>query len=130
MLTGVSDRDISTAMLSAITALEGLLPLLPPNAVLVHVIGPTLSPDGLHTVPTVPVQLLLAPDVHTLASPQLLNRVAGLLLQARVSVMISHDYSALWYCFLSGSRFHVMCGTRCREQSGFASRAIWAKTIT
>ena len=70
-------------MLGAITALEGLLPVLPPEAVLTHVLGPTLSPDGLDTKPTVPVQLLLAPDVHTLASPQLLNRVAGLLLQVR-----------------------------------------------
>ena len=83
LCTGDGQRDIATAMLSAITALEGILPLLPPNAVLVHVIGPTLSPDGLHTVPTVPVQLLLAPDVHTLASPQLLNRVAGILLQVQ-----------------------------------------------
>ena len=83
LCTGDGQRDIATAMLSAITALEGILPLLPPNAVLAHVIGPTLSPDGLHTVPTVPVQLLLAPDVHTLASPQLLNRVAGILLQVQ-----------------------------------------------
>ena len=87
--TGDRGGGVATAMLSAITALEGLLPLLPPEAVLVHVIGPTLSPDGAHTAPTVPVQLLLAPDVHTLASPQLLNRVAGLLLQVRAHVMSS-----------------------------------------
>ena len=73
-------------MLGALTALEGLLPVLPPAVVLSQLIGPTVSPDGTdeQSSPTVPVQLLLAPDVHSLASPQILNRVAGLLLQARL----------------------------------------------
>ena len=70
-------------MLGALTALEGLLPVLAPGVVLSQLIGPSTSArgHGEHSAPTVPVQLLLAPDVHRLASPQILNRVAGLLVE-------------------------------------------------
>lgn len=44
-------------------------------------VGPVAAPDRSGTRPTQLLQLLLAPDVHRHASPQLLNRVAGLLLQ-------------------------------------------------
>ena len=74
-------RDaLEAAMLGALTALEGLLPILPPAVILSHLIGPTTGDDE-QSAPTVPVQLLLAPDVHRLATPQMLNRVAGILLQ-------------------------------------------------
>ena len=71
-------------MLGALTALEGMLPVLPPAVVLSQLMGPTMSAGGEQTAPTVPMQLLLAPDVHSLASPQILNRVAGLLLQVTI----------------------------------------------
>ncbi len=75
-------------MLGALTALEGVLPVLAPSDVLSQLIGPSISPrgDGEQSAPTVPVQLLLAPDVHRLASPQMLNRVAGLLVQVQVPI--------------------------------------------
>jgi hypothetical protein len=44
-------------------------------------VGPAELPDGSGTRPTELLQLLLAPDVHRHASPQLRNRIAGLLLQ-------------------------------------------------
>ncbi len=78
---GDQREALASAMLGALTALEGLLPVLPPAIVISQLMGPTMSADGEQTAPTVPVQLLLAPDVHSLASPQILNRVAGLLLQ-------------------------------------------------
>ena len=68
-------------MMGAVTAVEGLLPILSPPAILAQLVGPSERPDGGGTAPTPPVQLLLAPDVHRHATPQLLNRVAGLLLQ-------------------------------------------------
>lgn len=72
-------------MMGAVTAVEGLLPVLPPPAILAQLVGPAERPGGGGTVPTPPVQLLLAPDVHRHATPQLLNRVAGLLLQASIA---------------------------------------------
>lgn len=44
-------------------------------------VGPATAADGSGTRPTELLQLLLAPEVHRHASPQLRNRVAGLLLQ-------------------------------------------------
>ena len=81
--TGEQCEALAAAMLGALTVLEGLLPALAPGVILSQLIGPSTSRrgDGEQSAPTVPVQLLLAPDVHRLASPQILNRVAGLLVQ-------------------------------------------------
>jgi hypothetical protein len=66
-------------MLAAVTALEGLLPLLPAAAALEAFVQRGVA--GESAEPSVPVKLLLAPDLHPAATPQLLNRIAGLVLQ-------------------------------------------------
>ena len=84
---GEQREALASAMLGALTAVEGLLPVLAPDVILSQLMGPSVSPrgNGEQSAPTVPVQLLLAPDVHRLASPQMLNRVAGLLVQVKSS---------------------------------------------
>lgn len=70
----------AATMLGAVTAVEGLLPVVSPVAILSQLVGPDERPHS-GAMPTTPVQLLLAPEVHCHATPQLLNRVANLLLQ-------------------------------------------------
>lgn len=87
-------------MLHAVTALEGLLLLLPPESVHEHVVKPRLvlvQPSVLaeapsmsaaaaggpaqETQPSLLVDMLLNPLQHPPATPQLRNRLAALLLQ-------------------------------------------------
>jgi hypothetical protein len=83
-LAGKEGRTHQAAtMLGAVTVVEGLLPILPSAAILAQLVGPKQH-LGI-TAPTVPVQLLLAPDVHRHATPQLLNRVANLLVQVHIT---------------------------------------------
>ncbi len=89
-------------MLNAITALEGLLPILPAEAVRQQVVkarqvvvqaamlaeAPSLSAAAAggpaeETQPSLLVDMLLSPLQHPLATPQLRDRLAGLLLQVR-----------------------------------------------
>ncbi|KAL0056421.1 hypothetical protein WJX82_011195 [Trebouxia sp. C0006] len=96
-----SGRGGAGAMLNAVTALEGLLPILPVEAVRQQVIkarqvlvqaamlaeAPSLSAAAAggpaeETQPSLLVDMLLSPLHHPLATPQLRDRLAGLLLQA------------------------------------------------
>ncbi|DBB03865.1 TPA: Spectrin beta chain, non-erythrocytic 5 [Trebouxia sp. C0004] len=96
-----SGRGGGGAMLNAVTALEGLLPSLPVEAVRQQVIkarqvlvqaamlaeAPSLSAAAAggpaeETQPSLLVDMLLSPLHHPLATPQLRDRLAGLLLQA------------------------------------------------
>ena len=90
-------------MLHAVTALEGLLPLLPPESVHEHVVkprqvlihtavllaeAPSMSAAAAggpaqETQPSLLVDMLLTPLQHPPATPQLRNRLAALLLQVR-----------------------------------------------
>ncbi len=89
-------------MLNAVTALEGLLPILPVEAVRQQVItarqvlvqaavlaeAPSLSAAAAggpaeETQPSLLVDMLLSPLHHPLATPQLRDRLAGLLLQVQ-----------------------------------------------
>ena len=93
-------RAAAGAMLNAVTALEGLLPLLPGEAVRQQVIrarqvlvqapllaeAPSLSAAAAggpaeETQPSLLVDMLVAPRQHPLATPQLRDRLAALLLQ-------------------------------------------------
>ena len=87
-------------MLNAVTAMEGLLPILPAEAIRQHLIrprqvlvqaamlaeAPSLSAAAAggpaeETQPSLLVDMLLSPLHHPLATHQLRDRLAGLLLQ-------------------------------------------------
>lgn len=87
-------------MLHAVTTLEGLLLLLPPESVYEHIVrprqvlvqpavlaeAPSLSAAAAggpaqETQPSLLVDMLLSPLQHPPATPQLRNRLAALLLQ-------------------------------------------------
>ncbi len=103
-LDPVGGRGGAGAMLNAVTALEGLLPILPVEAVRQQVIkarqvlvqaamlaeAPSLSAAAAggpaeETQPSLLVDMLLSPLHHPLATPQLRDRLAGLLLQVQTS---------------------------------------------
>ena len=87
-------------MLHAVTALEGLLPLLPPDSILDNIVkprqvlvhtavlaeAPSMSAAAgggptQETQPSLLVDMLLNPLHHPPATPQLRNRLAALLMQ-------------------------------------------------
>ena len=101
-LNSVGGRGGAGAMLNAVTALEGLLPILPVEAVRQQVIkarqvlvqaamlaeAASLSAAAAggpaeETQPSLLVDMLLSPLHHPLATPQLRDRLAGLLLQVQ-----------------------------------------------
>ena len=77
---GDAHARLAAAQLNAITALEGLLPQLPPGIALGRLVSPQPSAVGPEQ-PSVLVATLLQPDCHAPASTQHRNRVAALLLQ-------------------------------------------------
>ncbi len=118
-LNVVGGRGGAGAMLNAVTALEGLLPILPVEAVRQQVIkarqvlvqaamlaeAPSLSAAAAggpaeETQPSLLVDMLLSPLHHPLATPQLRDRLAGLLLQVQPSHMLATAvfcwYQAEW----------------------------------
>ena len=116
-LNVVGGRGGAGAMLNAVTALEGLLPILPVEAVRQQVIkarqvlvqaamlaeAPSLSAAAAggpaeETQPSLLVDMLLSPLHHPLATPQLRDRLAGLLLQVQTSPHTSYC------CVIAGIR--------------------------
>ena len=120
-------------MLHAVTALEGLLPLLPPESVHEHVVkprqvlvhtavlaeAPSMSAAAAggpaqETQPSLLVDMLLTPLQHPPATPQLRNRLAALLLQVRTprcacsSAAVSNCVTAYVLCMLL-----FACNCRC-----------------
>lgn len=100
-------------MLNAVTALEGLLPLLPPESVHEHIVkarqvvvqaavlaeAPSMSAAAAggpaqETQPSLLVDMLLNPLNHPPATPQLRNRLAALLLQVGMLSCPMHSPSA------------------------------------
>ena len=112
------------AMLHAVTALEGLLPLLPPESVHEHVVkprqvlihtavllaeAPSMSAAAAggpaqETQPSLLVDMLLTPLQHPPATPQLRNRLAALLLQVHTPCCACSS-AAVWSCMTA----YVLC---------------------
>ncbi|KAK9824404.1 hypothetical protein WJX72_010051 [[Myrmecia] bisecta] len=80
--TGSWNSNRSLTMLNAIAALEGMLPMLPAASLLSTLVSSRLVPGTEELLPSRLVALLLYPRHHPLLTSQLLNRIAGLLLQA------------------------------------------------
>ena len=91
-------KEHSAAMQNALTALEGLLPVLPQAALLKRLVRPRRVPATVLAAaasisavaagtptdevrPAVLAEMLIQPLQHPLVSPQLRNRVAALLLR-------------------------------------------------
>ena len=111
-LRPVGGRGGADAMLNAVTALEGLLPILPAEAVRQQMVrarqvvvpvqaamlaeAPSLSAAAAgapaeETQPSLLADMLLNPLHHPLATPQLRDRLAALLLQVTLCIPELHD---------------------------------------
>lgn len=130
-------------MLHAVTALEGLLPLLPsesihehivkPRQVLVHSAvlaeAPSLSAAAgggptQETQPSLLVDMLLNPLHHPFSTPQLRNRLAALLMQVNCCPVLLSE-SSIWLSVVNMRLSVDTCSSRTTTPLQTPSRKGW-----